>query len=204
MLNWRQKLTRFPPSRMLLRIAETSRSKSIRNLFLPFLTESQSIIDIGAGTCVLSSILQKDGFRVTALDIDNFSVVDDITPRVYDGISMPFQDKTFDVAIIPYVLHHTPNPDLILSEAYRVSHRVIILEDLIGSTLQTAYTYFMDSLLNFEFFGHPHTNRSFENWQKTFSNKNIIHAHPFESKSLFSPFMKHALFVIDSASTRTT
>lgn len=34
-------------------------------------------------------------------------------------------------------------------------------------------TYFFDSLLNLEFVGHPHSNKSDKQWKKTFENLDL-------------------------------
>ncbi len=54
------------------------------------------------------------------------------TLSVFDGTSLPFADKSFDVSMICYVLHHLSEPHAqeLLSEAVRVTRgRVLLLED---------------------------------------------------------------------------
>ena len=52
----------------------------------------------------------------TALQYDQ-EIKPDFT---WDGITMPFQDATFDCAIGTEVLEHCPEPEVILKEVYRV------------------------------------------------------------------------------------
>jgi len=72
------------------------------------------------------------------------------------------------VSLILTVLHHTNNPTVIIKEAARVSKRIIIIEDIITTVYQKYLTYSMDCLLNFEFFNHPHTNKTKEGWERLF------------------------------------
>ena len=71
------------------------------------------------------------------------------------------------------VLHHTKDPDKIIFEALRVAKRVIIIEDIYNSKLEKYKTFLLDSIFNFEFFTHPHTNKTDSGWKEYFSNKNI-------------------------------
>jgi len=93
------------------------------------------------------------------------------------------------------VLHHTPNPKEILKEASRVSKRVIIIEDIYSNLVQKYLTFFTDSLVNFEFRGHPHSNKSVSEWNKLFNELNlkIIHEEINQVYGLFN----QALFVVE-------
>src|SRR5256885_973020 len=78
---------------------------------------NETILDVGSGNCVLCSELKRRNYHITALDVDNLGFIDDIEPIVYDGILMPFDDGSFDVALLITVLHHTKNPETVLLEA---------------------------------------------------------------------------------------
>lgn len=138
-----------------------------------YLNPGQKIIDIGAGKCVLTQLLQQKGYSVIALDVQNLSLVEEIEPLIYNGEQIPFPDKSFDKALLLTVLHHTHNPQQILREASRVAREVIIIEDIYTNTLNRYLTYFMDSLMNFEFSGHPHNNKTDLQWQKLFKKLNL-------------------------------
>ncbi|MFH1451515.1 MAG: class I SAM-dependent methyltransferase, partial [bacterium] len=134
-----------------------------------FLSKNSKILDIGSGTCNICEVLRKNGHDVTPLDIQNLSFTDSIRPILYDGIKIPFDDDKFDISLIITVLHHTAEPDKILEEAARVSKQIIIIEDIYTNVIHKYLTYFFDSLLNLEFVGHPHTNKSDKQWKVTFN-----------------------------------
>lgn len=159
--------------RDFVRWTQSGRTASIVQDVAPFLEVGDRVIDIGSGGCLVAEAWIKRGFSVTPVDIQNKSCVSGIQPVLYDGKNLPFADKAFDVALLITVLHHTPDPDRVLREAGRVARRVVIQEDVFRSTWQRYATYVMDSVLNMEFFGHPHTNRSETEWRKTFKRLNF-------------------------------
>jgi ubiquinone/menaquinone biosynthesis C-methylase UbiE len=93
---------------------------------------------------------------------------------IYNGEKLPFDDLAFDTTLLITVLHHTPDPDAVLQEAIRVSaRRIVVMEDIYTNPFQKYLTWFTDSLVNMEFVGHPHTNRSDKQWQATFSKMGL-------------------------------
>lgn len=133
-----------------------------------FLKNGDKIIDIGAGSCQIANLLIKAGYQATALDIKDFSVFEKLKPTIYDGRKIPFKDKNFDVSLLITTLHHVKDPEFLLKEAARVSKRLVIIEDIYCGNLQKFLTFLMDSLVNLEFFGHPHSNKDDAGWKESF------------------------------------
>lgn len=134
-----------------------------------FLSKKERILDLGAGTCMFTKVLREKGYNITPVDIKNKSYYLSIIPVVYNGTKLPFPDKSFDTCLIIAVLHHTQNPEKVLQDAIRVtSKKIIILEDLYTNKIQKYYTFAVDSFLNKEFIGHPHTNKDDESWHQLF------------------------------------
>lgn len=153
----------------LVRRMQRNRTEDIVGDLAPLLRKGERILDIGAGGCTVAAGLRELGHDIHPVDIRDQSCVPSLRPQLYDGERLPFTDQSFDVALLITVLHHIADPDQTLREAQRVAKRLIIQEDLYNSTWQRYATYAMDSLLNLEFFGHPHTNRNDAGWRAAFA-----------------------------------
>ncbi len=152
-----------------LRRAEVKRKR-----LLPFLAKGESVLEVGAGNGALMKLLGDEGMKLSALDIEDKSLFDDVNVRAYDGQKFPFTDKQFDACQLITMLHHTSNAEELIREAKRVSNSVIIMEDVYESPLQKYITWFTDSLVNWEFYGHPHTNRTDSEWRELFERNELV------------------------------
>jgi len=150
-----------------------------------YLNKHDKILDIGAGNCVVCQVLTGKNFKVMPLDVRNLSFVDGVQPILYNGEELPFIAKEFDTAMLLTMLHHTKDPDNILREAKRVSRKVIIIEEIYTNKVQKFLTFFIDSLFNLQFVGHPHTNRTDEEWKQTFDRLGLEVMDVRYSRSLF-------------------
>ncbi|MEM7551051.1 MAG: methyltransferase domain-containing protein [Bacteroidota bacterium] len=139
----------------------------------PYLKKSDRILEIGTGLGTVSKTLIDHGFSFEGVDIADYSIYEEVKPTVYDGKKLPFKKNEFDSTLILTVLHHTKNPIQIISEAARVSKKVIIIEDIYSNKLQKYLTFFTDSLTNFEFKGHPHTNKTDAEWKLVFKKLDL-------------------------------
>lgn len=108
------------------------------------------VLDVGCGDGLLAALMQKDKPNVVITGID--VLVRDHThiPVVkFDGMTIPFPDRSFDTLVFVDVLHHTDDPVLLLREAVRVARNTIVIKDhtldgfAAGATLR-----FMDRIGN--------------------------------------------------------
>lgn len=85
---------------------------------------SGNLLDIGCGKMPYKKYLidNSEITNYTGLDIENSLIYDNsIKPDyTWDGISMPFENKSFDCAFGTEVLEHCPDPEIVLKEVYRV------------------------------------------------------------------------------------
>jgi len=162
------------------------------------LTKKDSILDIGAGGCNISETLLTKGYNITPLDIENLSFVKNIDPVIYNGKRIPFSEKTFKKSMLLTVLHHTSNPQEVLCEAKRVSEKIIIMEDIYSNPLHKYLTFFFDSLINLEFKGHPHTNKTDAEWREIFKKLNLEIIKTKYTRSFI--VFKHAIYSLKSTS----
>lgn len=160
----------------------------------PYLEEGDRILDLGCGMCNISELVQLRGHEVVAADIKSVSYVDDINPVIYDGKILPFKDSAFDLCLLITVLHHTKDPEAIVKEAMRVSKKLIIIEDIYVNPFHKYVIYAFDSILNFEYFNHPHSNKSDRQWKTLFFNLNLeLIATNYKWTLLF---IKHGLYFL--------
>lgn len=134
----------------------------------PLHAQPTDLLEVGCGNGALTALLRQEGHTVTPLDIVDHSLFPSVRPVIYDGSRFPFPDGRFRTCQLITILHHTPDPDHLIREAMRVADRIIIMEDIFINPVQRRLTFLADSIVNGEFFGHPHTNRSDAGWRDTF------------------------------------
>lgn len=162
-------ITRWPLDRALVHGLGAGRAGEIVADVAPHLAAGQRILDVGAGSCLVAARLRARGLDVTAADVHDASCEPSVVPILIDGVSLPFDDDAFDVALLITVLHHTHDPDRVLAEASRVARRLVVQEDVHRTRRQKLATMAMDSVVNLEFVGHPHSNRSDDEWRASFA-----------------------------------
>jgi SAM-dependent methyltransferase len=167
-------------------------------LFYPYLSESETILDIGSGSGLISSkLLQKDR-KVTSVDLSDSSLIERVRPIVYDGETLPFSNSSFDAALLITVLHHCTEPKKVLSEALRVGKRVVILEDVYTNRLQRFFTQLADTLVNFGSSKMPYQNKSCSGWLAVFQELNAKVVH--EEGKRTAIFFRQHVFIIEAHS----
>lgn len=140
---------------------------------LPHLQEADLILEIGAGNAALCSELQRRGYRVVALDLEDKRFRRNIDLILYAGGSMPFRNDRFNSALLVTVLHHTASPESVLAEARRIASKIVIVEEIFSGSIRKYITFAIDSLFNLEFFGHPHSNKTDAQWRQVFERLNL-------------------------------
>lgn len=173
------------------------RARDIVGRFSPYLDKSYRILDLGAGSCHISKLLKSQGYNITAVDVKNLSFFDDFQPVLYDGQKLPFANNEFAVGLLITVLHHTSNPENIIKEIQRVASKLLIIEEDIYANLWQKYaTFFIDSLLNLEFFHHPHSNKTDNEWRLLFKEMGLKLKDVKYYKSHL--FLHHATYILDN------
>jgi len=152
-------------------------------------------IEIGSGPGSVLGVMRRQNYTIDGLDIRDTSFREDLRPIIYDGDRMPFIDRSYDVALLPTTLHHTPDPEKIIKEATRISKRLIIIEDVYDSAFMEWLTKRFDSLMNLEFFGHPHSNRTDKEWQKIFQRLGL--SLRYNSVHRVGGIFKQAVYVLE-------
>lgn len=149
------------------------RSDIVVSRILPFIKNSKKLVDIGSGTGDVAFLLKESGKDVTAVDVADFHGPRMVKPIIYDGSKLPFPDKSFDIALLLMVLHHTPNPELIFDEASRVAKDVVVIETSYTNPANRWWTIVSDAMGNLRLEAFWSSYKTDEEWRKLFTKKNF-------------------------------
>ena len=157
------------------------------------LHHESKVLDVGCGNGLLCKGLMDACYDVTPVDIQNNSFLAEVKPILYDGETLPFDDNQFDTVLLVTVLHHARFPERLLSEGARVATKLIVIEEVFSSLPGKYWAFFIDSLFNFEFRGHPHTNKTNLQWLRVFAEMDLT-VTVNEHSSTF-PWLRRVLYV---------
>lgn len=159
------------------------------------LLKKDRILDIGTGPGSVCLLLKREGYDITPVDVIDQTLSSEVKPDIYSGEKLPYNDSSFDTALILTVLHHTSKPEQVLSEVARVADKIIIIEDIYSNPVQQYLTYFVDSLVNMEFSGHPHSNKNDSEWKTAFNKLGMkLKASRYDR---FLLFFKQATYALE-------
>ncbi len=123
----------------------SARVDPIIDSFAAAIAPRSRIIDIGAGKGLLAcEMARRFSARVTMVDVAQYNQTD-LPLTVCDSRALAFADNSFDFAVLSFVLHHTPKPEIILQEALRVAPQVIVVENDVRGLLRSCLTKAIDS-----------------------------------------------------------
>ena len=134
---------------MLFETHNKSRALKIALQLKDFIKKGERILDIGLGNGYVAKKI-KEHYKVYMEGVD---VIDynetNIKNTIYDGLNLPFKDKSFDAVIILQTLHHCTYQIRVLKEAKRVSRkRIIIMEDIYNNLFEKMTTFLHDYISN--------------------------------------------------------
>ena len=134
------------------------------------------VLDVGCGDGLLASLILE---RRRDTEISGIDVLVREKTKIpvtgFNGSTIPFPDKSFDVVMFVDVLHHTDDPKLLLSEAKRVAAKAILIKDhRLNGFLARPTLRIMDWVSNAP---HgvvlPYNYWSHQRWQEAFSSLNL-------------------------------
>ena len=110
----------------------SNRSKNFYKYIKSFSKEKLTILDVGCGTGDISAFLSDKGNLLTSLDVSNLMIAK-ASSRFFDKYinwvlidesgHLPLDNTKFDVVLISSVLEYHMNPELLISESYRVLNK---------------------------------------------------------------------------------
>jgi ubiquinone/menaquinone biosynthesis C-methylase UbiE len=164
----------------------------------PYILKNSKILDIGCGSGIVTSYLEKNfNAEILGVDIKDRRIFS-VPFKTFDGLSLPVFQNYFDVAFISYVLHHSENPVLLLSEAKRVAQKIIIYEDLPSNFISRFLCKMHGIFYNLFFQKQKNLNFKTEfQWREIFDDLGLrlIYQKIFKGNFLY-PVQK-ALFVLE-------
>jgi len=98
--------------------------------------ENSAILDVGTGDGQIAKMIgmTQSGTSVQGIDIMERSKTH-IPVSLFDGATIPFGDNSVDVVTFVDVLHHTHDPQVLISEAARVARTAVIIKDHLSENL---------------------------------------------------------------------
>lgn len=126
------------------------RVRKLTEHFAELVPSGARLLDVGCGDGLLSAQIaeRRPDIEVTGLDV---LVRPDakIPVEQFDGVTIPYDDRSFDAVLLVDVLHHAEDPFALLAEAVRTARQSLLLKDHTRDGLLAEPTLrMMDDLAN--------------------------------------------------------
>ena len=185
---------------MLFEAHNKSRALKIALQLKDFIKKGDRILDIGLGNGYVGKQI-KEHYKIYMEGVD---VVDynetNIKNTIYDGLNLPFKDKSFDSTLILQTLHHCTDQIRVIKEAKRVSRKkIIIMEDIYNNFFEKMTTFLHDYISNKrKGINCPYDFHNKAEWQAIFKKLGlkIVKEKGTMSKFWFVKF-NHVTYVLD-------
>lgn len=140
------------PRSVVARLQEDNRRKEISarlKAMDQFVNKGERVLDFGAGRGDFLKHVARD-FSVDIIGIDIIDYTDDdVEVLMFDGDRIPLPDKSVDVGMAAFVLHHIVNQDRAMAELICVCRsRIIIFEDTFFTPWQWVFVAWNDYYAN--------------------------------------------------------
>jgi ubiquinone/menaquinone biosynthesis C-methylase UbiE len=164
------------------------------------------VLDYGAGTGLVSRWLAvRAGIKPTLADLVEYRNRRREFPflKLDDPFHVPAPDRSFDVVLLLFALHHNPYEaqGKVLAEAARLAaKRLVVLEDTPMNAVDHAFNVFWDKFLNLRHgVPTPCTFRGIHEWLDVFGEHDLqaINVESYRPKWPTLMTYHHTLFVLE-------
>jgi ubiquinone/menaquinone biosynthesis C-methylase UbiE len=106
------------------------RVKVLSKQIAQLIPQDSVILDVGCGDGLISKLISNLRPDITMSGIDVLIRSEThINVDLFDGLNIPYKDKSMDTVLFVDVLHHSNQPEKLLSEARRVARKAVIIKD---------------------------------------------------------------------------
>ena len=154
------------------RVVHTRRVEVLARHLSHLMPPGASVVDVGCGDGRVAAAIDRLRPDVEISGIEVMQRPEALVPvTVFDGVTMPFPDDSVDIVLFVDVLHHTPDPMVLLREAKRVARQGIVIKDHTRDGLLADTTLrFMDWIGNARHgVALPYNYWSSERWDRAIS-----------------------------------
>ena len=167
------------------------------------LPRNAQVLDVGSGDGLLARRVMDLRPDVSIRGVDVLArPTSHIPVRIFDGVTLPFPDRSFDAVMMVDVLHHASQQDALLGEMARVTRGVVVIKDhLVQGLLAHPTLRFMDWVGNVRHgVALPYAYWSRARWEQAFAAARLqvtqwrgaLGLYPFPANLVFD---RHLHFV---------
>ena len=168
------------------------RARVLRDHLAPLMPSGASVLDVGCGDGLIASLISQQRPDVSISGVDVLVRPNTLIPvEAFDGLTLPYPDKSFDAVLFIDVLHHSNEPFTLLREAMRVARKFVIIKDHLRDGFLAGFTLrFMDYIGNARHsVALPYNYLARSQWLKAFSELGLTTSNWQTDLGLYSkPF----------------
>ena len=134
-----------------------------------YIVPGSRVLDVGCGDGLIDRMIVEQ----TRCSIEGIDTIvrphTQIPVHAFDGVTLPYENQSFEVVMFVDVLHHTRDPKILLQEAVRVGRMVLIKDHLRNGLLANQTLRLMDWVGNAHHgVALPYNYLSKSEWEKAF------------------------------------